>query len=677
MPKKKNTVNFERYKIPKNKDNLNRTARYVAIGAVFLVICAFYMVKLIGIQLEGSKSEQPSDGNVIRTYTVSGKRGEICDRNGTVLVGNKSTYSVVFEYGAIPDTTAEFNRSILAALRAIDDTGNTKCLADDLYVLEGTYPNLRYTDAAYDTGSDEFQGLLKILHSNKLSVADTTAKDLTSALVRKYKLYSDYYTDDEITALLRVRYEMERVGFGLYQSYTLARNVSVGLMSYMEESGIDGINFVTESERVYHYPGYASHILGRLGKIQAEDVDYYTGLGYSLDAYVGVSGCEQAFEGFLHGQDGILAVEYDKDGNVVDKYYEVEPISGSDVWLTIDIDLQIAAEDGLRETISGIESSQAGASVAIDPNNGDILAIASYPTFDITRTSDPDYYESIRNNELSPELNRAVSGVYAPGSTYKVGVALAALEEGNITQSTTYTCNHVFPELHRPTCLGNHGPITVADAIKVSCNIFFYYVGLDMGTDNITKYTSRLGLGVSTGIEIPERTGLVAGRENRPDWNSGDDISAAIGQSDHGYTPLQIGVYMSSIVNGGTRYAAHLLSSVHGFYNGEIIYESKATVLDSVEFSESTYSTLMSAMRSVITYSGNNLSGYFSDIPAVAGKTGTAEVGGKKDYALFMGCAPYDDPEIVAVCVLEQGVRGTYAAGPVSRIFREYFKAEE
>ncbi len=680
MRRRQSRALFERYSPESRfwgKKNKNMTPRYIGIAAVFLIICLFYTIRLIGIQIDGSRKFVDDTDTFTRTYSVAGLRGEIYDRNGVLLVGNELKYNIVIEYGAIPDTTHEFNRAILASLDAISKTGCEENLAEDLYVLVGAYPNYSYVSELQNKASDEYRYFTKIIDSNKLD-PNISATDFAKAICRKYKLYEDLYTNEEITKLLRVRYELERVNFGYYQSYTLATDVPMELISYVEEAGIEGVNFKIEASRYYTYPGYASHILGRVGKIQAEKLDYYTDLGYTMDALVGTSGCEEAFESYLRSSDGILTIEYDSDRNVVRKYYEEEPISGNDVWLTIDIELQIAAENALKASVDSLAKADGGAAVALDPSSGAVLAIASYPTFDITRISDPTYYKSIQANENLPEFNRALSGVYAPGSVYKVGVALAALEEGAITSSTRYTCNRVFPHLHNPTCLGNHGSYSVTEAIRDSCNVFFYYLGMNMGTDSLTKYTAPLGLGRPTGIELPERAGTVAGAANASEaWNAGNDLSAAIGQANHGYTPLQLGVYISTIANGGYRYSTHLLHSVHEFYTGNTIYEYQRNVLEATPISASTRATLFEAMRQVVE-SHTNIKRNFSSLPVtVGGKTGTAEVNGKTDYALFAGIAPYNAPEIAAVCIIEEGAMGENASRTVSEIFKAYYRQKE
>ena len=483
----------------------NIRLRYGVVAAVFAAVCLIFIVVLAVLQIKGPQTEYDPDDAKTKTVTVAGLRGEIYDRNGKLLVGNSTSYSLLYEYGAMPDTYRQINLELLTVLDAIEDTDGTDKLAEDFYPIEGIYPTVRYRVAVNDTASNEYFYLQRALKRNGLT-EDTTAEELAAFYIKKYKLDSELYSDGEIRDLLRLWYEMDRVDFGQYQSYTIAENVSVELVTYLQEKGLEGVTFKTVSERVYEYPGIASHILGRLGKITAENAEYYNELGYPMDGYVGTSGCEAAFESILHGQDGKMVIKYDDDGNIVEKYYEVEPISGNDVWLTIDIDLQLAAERGLAESAMLCDTSRGGALTAIDPNTGAVLAIASYPTYDLTMFSDKEYYESLLENEDTPLLNRALQGVYAPGSTYKIGVALAALETQEPTVYQSCTCRGRYDRLHNPKCNAVHSgedgnDVDIFTAIQESCNIFFYELGYQMGIEPITDYTTRLGLGVATGIE--------------------------------------------------------------------------------------------------------------------------------------------------------------------------------
>ncbi len=651
--------------------------RIFLLALVFAVICLAYVIVLAVFQARGSNLVR--EEGYTRTYTVPGVRGQIYDKNGVLLVGNSTSYDLIYEYGAMPDTRKEVNQALLTTLELLEKTGNGDKLSEDLFFLEGTYPSMVFTDEVKDKGSETYEAYQEFLTRQRMDKKKTAEKTVISYFVKRYQLSEELYSNEEITRLCRLYYEMERVDFGAYASYTIAEDVNMALITAIEEINIEGVVFSLQTERVYAYPGIASHILGRVGQITAENKDEYLEKGYSLDARVGTSGVELAFEDWLHGQNGTRVIRYDDNGKMIESYYDPAPVSGKDIYLTIDIDLQVAAEEGLAESVQAVNGADAGAITVLDPNSNSVLAIASYPTYDLTLFDSVSYVESLSENPNNPWLNRALQGVYAPGSTYKLGMALAGLETGQIDRSTTYTCNHVYPKHHNPTCLGTHGTTDVVDAIRDSCNIFFYYLGEAMGIEQVTNYTTRLGLGVKTGIELPERQGLVAGPAYREQyelasWSVGDDLSAAIGQSDHGYTPLQMSVYLSSLVNGGTRYQAHLLDSVRSFYTGETVKAYETTVADTVPISEESYRILTEAMRKVVSENAT-LKRTFQQVPGtVGGKTGTAEVSGKKDYAIFSGYAGAEEPEIVATCIIEEGVSGTRAAPAVARVFEKYFE---
>lgn len=669
--------------MPNKKPNIG--IRYAVLAGVFAFVCLIFIIVLAVVQIKGPQTDYylGDDANT-RTVTVAGLRGQIYDRNGVLLVGNSTSYDLLYEYGAMPESFGEVNASLLEILDALEQAGETDKLAEDYFPLEGIYPNVRYRVAISDTSSTEYYYFKRVLERNSLD-ENISAEELAEYYIDRCALSDDLYSSADIRDLMRLWYEMDRVDFGAYQSYTLAKDVSSELVTYLQEKissgAAHGATFKTVSERVYNeaYVGYASHILGRVGKITVEDAEYYSELGYPMDCYVGISGCEYAFESILHGQDGKMVIKYDDDGNITEKYYEKEPVSGNDVYLTIDIELQVAAEDGLAEAIGEIDTAEAGAVTALDPNTGAVLALASYPTYDLTRYSETEYYNSLLENENKPLLNRALQGVYAPGSTYKIGVALAALEIGDIDASTTCTCTGRYDSLHRPSCNGVHGDTDIYKAIQESCNIFFYSIGHRISTQPTTDYTVKLGLGVSTGIELAEQTGTVAGeayrKENKLEaWTQGDDLSAAIGQSDHGYTPLQLSVYMSSIVNGGTRYKAHIFDSARHFYTKEPISSHEVTALDSVSITGDNYKILIKSMGRVVS-NNPNVKSYFTGVPViVGGKTGTAEVNGQEDNALFSGFAPLNSPKIVVSCIIEEGVKGYYAAEPVAKVMEKYFE---
>lgn len=626
--------------------------RFFVVAAVFLLLCAVFIAVMAATLSKGpSKIYETLD---VRSETVVGERGRIFDRNGNLLAGNLTSYSFVFEYGSMGYSADEVSRALLECIDALNDSGNSTARAKDYFALKGKYPDMSFADEISDKDSNEYYYFNRFLVKNELK-EDLSAKELVKFFTDKYKLTEKKYTAEEITELIRVYYDMNRIGFGAYQPYTIAKGLliedakTMSLISRIKENRVEGASFIKQTERVYYYGGYASHILGKLGKITAENVQNYP--DYPLDATVGISGCELAFEQYLKGTKGKLISKYDINGKLVEEYYDPAPSAGNDIYLTIDIELQMAAEDAMKAEIERLTDADAGAVTAVDPSTGEVLVIASYPTYEVS------------------QFNRALQGLYAPGSTYKIGSALAALEEGHITSSTTYDCNQTCS--FGPSCLGHHDNVNVHGAIEVSCNVFFDYVGFEMGLDRITKYTKKLGLGVATGIELGEKTGVIA-TEDMEGWETFDNAAGAIGQSKHAYTPMQLSVYMSTVVNHGTRYSAHLLKEVKS-RGGKVIESGRTEIAETLEFSESTYGTLMESMRSVVT-SNAALTRHFSGVNAtVGGKTGTAEKAGQTDNALFSGFAPAEKPQIVASCIIEKGEAGTNAAKIVAAIFEEYF----
>ena len=659
--------------------------RFFIIGGLFLVISVVFLISLGITQVKGAKYFFPRSDDTIKTETVYGERGKIYDRNGKLLVGNVQTLNFTFEYGSMAAKRKDVNLALLECLNILNETGNKDKRAEDYFPLTGSYPDMSITNDARDDSTNTGYYFKKFREKQNFS-EDVTPEKICNYFINKYKLWKESYTDAAIEQLIRIYYDMERIDFGYYNDYVIAEDIDPtsdngkALITQINEKSVEGASFIKQTKRTYPYDTYAAHILGRIGKITAENVDKYE--DYPLDALVGTSGCEAAFEEYLRGSNGKKVSVYNKDGELVEEYYDPEPIVGKDVYLTIDIDLQIAAEDALKEEIERLDDSEAGAATFIDPNNGEILVSASYPTYSQNQFSGVEYYASLASNENRPLLNRAIQGTYAPGSVYKVGTALAALEEGLISSSTCYDCQKVYPKYDddAPTCLGNHGSIDVIKALEVSCNVFFYYVGDDNGLDKITPYTKSLGLGSPTGVELGERIGIVASQEycrtTNNLWRGIDNATGAIGQSYHLYSPLQLSVYMSSVINGGTRYSAHLLREVKSVKES---VTTEPSVEETVKISSSTHSTIKNAMSRVVSES-DTLRRYFSGVNAtIGGKTGTAQVTANStlpDNALFSGFAPYDNPQIVGSCILEAGEAGANASKIVAAVFEEFFNDE-
>lgn len=708
-----------------------KASRILALGVFFALCCIIYIIRMGTLELTGENiGGHKTNGTTERTVIVQAVRGQIYDRDGRVLVSNSYTYDLTIDYSVFPREEEKRNDVLIGVLRAMTEIRGYAGYVENRYPFEGEYPNLEYSQKAFDTEGNTYKSLVYFIKETPLraeaisalrkqgnSRAEATEKfdenpleyvsadDIVEYMTEEYALLLTYgesdtrhYNDFEVDLLLKIRYDMVISGFSRANDFAFLKDVPLDTITSVLELGFDGVWYSTSAERVYEYPGYASHILGQTGPIYAENWEYYKAQGYNMNATVGISGCELAFEEYLRGSDGVKVIVEDKQGNVVDEYIKVEPIAGKDVYLTIDMDLQIAAEDGLRdnvEYVNGIpsgESSQAGALTAVNPSNGEVLALASYPSFDLATLGNE--YNELASDEALPLLNRALQGTYAPGSTFKPGVALAALCEGVVSPSTRVDCTGIyrFYDSYQPKCwvydsavspIRMHGEINAVEAIEVSCNCYFYDVGRVMGIDALNRYSNGYGLGLSTGIELSEATGILAGPNHRVnahliDWQPTDTIAAAIGQSENAFTPLQLSSYVSTLVNCGTRYRAHLLYKVVDFASGETVYAPEPEILSAMELPAEHVNTVIRGMERVVSET-DTVRRFMRDIPVtVAGKTGTAQIGGgQSDNGLFVCFAPSEDAEIVISSVIEKCGGGSYASMAAARVLEAYYTEGE
>ena len=467
-------------------------------------------------------------------------------------------------------------------------------------------------------------------------------------------------------------------------SYVFAEDVSVALLSQVADARLEGVKTGTSSKRVYNTT-YAAHILGRISRIYAEDWPEYKDLGYSMDALVGSSGVEKAFEQYLHGVEGKRLITTDSQGHVTGELFTKQPQPGGTVALTIDIDLQAACEEALAATIEGMidkDSFQRGGAIAVTHvGTGEVLALASYPTFDLSAFNET--YSQLLADERLPMFNRALNGIYAPGSTFKMCTAVAALESGVITPSSTVVDRgrYTYYQWPQPACWAwasgyTHGSQNVSQAITNSCNYFFYEVGRLTGIATIDDYATAFGLGRSTGIEIGDSSGALASPEYAEshglDWTDGQTITAAIGQSYNLFTPLQLSNYIATLVGGGEHYAAHLLKSVKSFDNSRLLYVYDKEPENVVDISPATLQAVTTGMHNLTT---GSLYGSFKDCVVSAGaKTGSAQVGTDIANGVFVAYAPYENPEISVAIVIEKGGAGAALASTAVEAINAYFR---
>lgn len=683
--------------------------RIIGVSIIFVVICLVYVVRMVNIRVNAEPKEEDV-GVYVREEKIIAVRGEIYDRNGEKLVGNNYSYNFVFDFEAMSVDRYGRNMAILSAVDALKRTHNEDKRTDTSFPFDGVYPDYTYNSEARDADSNIYYRLLKRIAENELEDESPKAKqDLTATYlesfykenpdafpdekeiveyyIHRYKLdelddnKEPLYDDLSIDKIFRVIYDMEVNDFSSYTPYVMAKDVDMDFISYIKEIGIVGSSFFVNYTREYLYPGYASHILGRTGKIYAEDWDYYNALGYEMNAIVGIDGCEYAFEEYLRGVDGVMTVTEDKDGKVIDRVITKEPVAGKDVYLTIDMSVQIAAEDGLRDNIDYINSTrgygaESGAAIAIDANDGGVIAIASYPTYDLS-TFNSDYNDLV-SNSASPLNNRALNGLYIPGSTFKLGMAAAGIDSGCVTKDTLIECTGAYKYYDHPKCNvypGKHGYLNAAGAIEVSCNCYFYELGRIMGIETMNEYCNELGFAQPTGIELNEAIGGLAGPESTANWNVGNTIMAAIGQSTNRFTPIQLAAYTSTLLKG-ERCSTHLLYKVVDYASGNDEYVYGKKVISTISLSDEAIGAVKLGMQNMVKNS-NTVNAYMSGLPVlVGGKTGTAQTGNAVDNGLFVCAAPYNDPDITVCSVIEKAGGGTYSTRCAADILKAYYNSK-
>ncbi len=680
--------------------------RHYIIIALFALVCLVYTVRLLTYQLSGDGGGLSKSYSMKTfTYTVSipATRGDICDRNGVIIATTKESYSLAFSANSMPADKQEASRSILVALAALESleaTGVTVDRADDWFPFTGHYPNYTLHADASDPETPLGRRLGQVIKRREWN-ADITGEEIIDFYLKKFALVNragePYFSDADMDALLRVRYNMDVADFGAYADYVLATDLPLETVVYVKENRALGVIFPRSEGRQYNYPGYLSHILGSVGSITADNWDYYKALGYTINTLVGVDGVEKLYESDLHGTEGLMEIVEDENGNIVERTVLKEPVPGNDVWLTIDMKLQVAAEDALaaaaEEYCAG--ETKAGAITAIDPIDGGVLVLASYPTYDLGEYN--AIYDTLSADPAKPLLNRTLYGLYTPGSTFKLGTAAAALEEGVVSRYETVYCGGIY---HGHTTIDEydrwyyarglqcwvypdaHLALDVEGALTVSCNCYFCDMGYRMGIDTMNKYSKMFGLGEATGIELGEALGILAGEEYRMNhglgnWYVGDTIAAAIGQSDNQFTPLQISNYVSTLLSGGKRYQVHIFDSVRKFYTDEVVREYQPTVLSDSRISSSTVSILMESMRSMVDASYTARTAMKNVPVPVGGKTGTAQTNAENDNGLFVCAAPYDDPEVVISCVLEGARSGLNSTSVAAAVLEAYYGVSE
>lgn len=652
-------------------------SRHFSFRALVAIILVFAVVGVFGytlydIQIVNGEYYK-AQSNATRTYTVSieAARGEIVDRNGNSLVSNRQGNSIILDAAYFPSRSDnEARNTIILNLINLFESNEEEYVNNlPLQIVDG---EIAFTDDEDAVATMKSKDMFNLQNY-------ATPQNCFDTMVEEYGL--EQYDTETALKIGAIRYELTRLMFSIENPVTIADDVSDATVAEIKEDTVTylGADVKAVAYREYADSTLAPHILGTIRKINAEEYAELKDSGYGIDDYIGESGIEAAMESELRGIPGELTITIDSEGNVTEEVTK-NPIQGNTVVLTIDKDLQKLAQDKLKETCDEVSATQsAGAVVVEDVNNGEVLAAASYPTYDLQ-----DYYDNyskLASNSRNPLFNRFALGTYAPGSTFKPMMACAALEEGVIDENTTFRCVGTFRYYDITFgCLDNraHGHENVREALRDSCNIFFYNCADKLGIAKMNEYSSMFGLGEKTGVEISEAAGVLAGpasaeRYNKK-WQMGDTIQSGIGQSDNLFTPLQLSNYCATVANGGTRYEMHFVKAIINSSNGTV-EETGAQVAEELPISQKTFNIVQEGMRMVAQQ--NTLNSIFSPTGVnVACKTGTSQVvknGEVVNNGFLITYAPYENPEISIASAIELAGSGTSTADITASIIDYYY----
>ena len=688
------------------------TGRLFAFGLLVVALLALCVGTLYKLQIiEGAAYYEESQNKQGSEQTVTAARGNILDRYGRVLVSNRECYNLkISDKRLFSDEVEDPNAVILQMINMVEAAGDK--YTDDL-------PITKEAPFEYTNMTDIQRMLLNAYLKDKGLDEDTTAVELMSYFRTRYDIAGSYNAE-EMRKIASVRYAVN-VRYAINTNpYVFVEDASIDLISDL--MGVVGNVVEVETSYIREYnTQYAAHILGYVQAMSDADMEKYRpgkeNSTYDYDTKVGKDGVELAFENWLHGTNGKATVERTASGTVTSTIYTEDPVPGNHVYLTIDIQLQEAVEriletgiqtlqlkrdeDNLKAVSEGRtddvrEDIQGGAIVVVDIETGEPLAIASYPTYNLSTLLED--YDEISSTEYDPLFNRALLGAYAPGSTFKPCTAIAGLSENIINTETQILCDGVFTKYsdqgYAPECWIytqdhlTHGNDNVTEALKDSCNIFFYTVADNLGIRKLMEYAEDFGLGESTGIELVETTGNMANPDNHltydvDEWVDGDTVQTGIGQSDSLFTPLQLAEYCAAIANGGTRHSAALLKSVRSFDYSRQLYQKDTEALSTVETADYNWAAVQRGMYLMANdISSSSLTVYYAlgnysyngvSLP-VAAKTGTSQLGeDKTNNAIFMCYAPFDDPQIAISIVVERGQSGANLSSMARNVLDAYF----
>ena len=673
-----------------DKKNVRYNILYILVYIVGIIL----IFQLFNLQIvHGEEYLQRANSRLTRETKIRAARGNILDCNGNVLAGNEIKYSLKIYKSKIDEQN--LNTTILNAIFVLEKNGDK--YNDDFPI------NINPVSFKYENQ----ERINKWLEENDLADG-TTAEQALEYFIDEYSLKQ--YSLEEARKIIAVRYGIDVNGYSSMRGYEISPEVCEKSVAQIEEMNhsFPGINIEYRPIRKYYYSSLASHVLGYVGKIGNEE--YTQNEGYELDDYIGKTGIEYVCEKFLKGKDGLKQTDMSIDGTTTGEYITEEAISGSNVMLTIDAKVQQVAERALKENIEKINNGDygekrevyAGSVVVLNVKTGEVISMVSYPDFEPQLFVDgisTEKWNEYTVKGRSALINRTMQSAYAPGSIFKMVPAIAGLETGKITKDEQIECAGIYPGGYKPKCWyyttygRGHGYLTVSQAIQKSCNCYFYEVGTRIGIDNIEKYATYFGLGQKTNIELPgEISGTLAGKKlyEKLDeaWYYGNTLSAVIGQAENNFTPIQMARYIAMLTNGGKKLDLTIIKDIINNQGESIKTEEvkdyinkrlgiEKTSEENLNIQKENLKTVLEGMQSV-TEEGGTAYSVFKDFPIqVGGKTGSAEAGNDKTNAWFVGFAPYENPEIAVVVLVENGAHGYYSAEVTKEIMEAYFGLNE
>ena len=663
--------------------------RLAMLIAAAVAVLALYTLRLIFLQLvHGEEFAAQATSTTEYRFNVTAARGDIVDSAGRRIATSTTSYNVVLSRLLIGDN--DLNETIRSAVEILQANGES--WNDGLLIgqADGAGHYAFTDDPASESQQEDVASLKEALGLQQYATAD----DVMDRLIQRYEL--EGYDPAWQRVLGGIRYQMEQEAFSNVNNFTLAENVSDKTVATVMEHSLTlpGVEIAETSVRSYTDGTILPHVLGRVGKITAEmwrvtdengQVTYpLREKGYAMNDVIGISGLESAYEDQLRGQDGVETITRDSDGVIIDTSITTEPQPGKTVMLTVNSEFQKAVDEALARNIQQIAATyntdaSAGAAVVIDVKDGSILACSNYPTYDQNLYS--TQYSAYSADPGLPLYNRALQGLYTPGSTYKPALAIAALLSWVIDRNSTVYCNGVynyFSDYH-PRCTrhGHSGDIDVVTAIKWSCNIFFYDVGRRTTSEIYDQYAYQLGLGTPTGVAVSESPGRLTTREDS-NYTASLEIQAAIGQGNTVVSPVQLATYAATIANKGVRYRTHFVKALVDTNTGEVLEETAPEVMDVIEDQVGAFDIVEEGMVGA----AQTVSGLANYPYTIACKTGTPQrseytmVGNRRQYytnSTIIAYGPVEDPQIAVGIVIEYGGGGARAGELVADIFNAYF----